>query len=220
MWKALNHPLFGTQKPTLVAQWREPYLCRLRLHRDYLMRLGIAFAIAVTLASIFFIAGFAETKDVASGLIAAGFGFFFMGAIAGMATLFSPEAAWGSKVEVFENGMRRSRGTFSFYGPISTKEVWDLACTQGAYAFAHDLGVDFSVLLLTTPSRTTAVVCVPVHVDFDGLIHHLRIKGAALEQASLDEVQNQPPYGRLSIVASSVIATLAVAAAIAVAMAL
>ena len=221
MWKALNQPLFGTSKPTVFVQWSEPYLCRLRLHRDYLTRLWLAFAEAVALASLFFVAGFAETKDVSSGLIAAGFGFFFLGSIAALAVLFAPEAAFGSKVEILENQIRRTRSTFQVYGVVRTKEVWDAACLSGSYVLSQDLGTNFTVLLLPIRSqRGNAIVCVPDQVDLVNLLNHLQTAGANLERVSHEHVERYPPFSRLWIVAISTLATIAFAAAIAAAITL
>lgn len=221
MWKALNQPLFGTAKPKIFLQWHEPYLCRLRLHRDYLTRLWLAFAVAVTLASVFFLAGVAETKDVSSGLIAAGFGFFFLGSIAALAVLFAPEAAFGSKVEILENQIRRTRSTFQVYGVVRRKEVWDAACLSGSYVLSQDLGTNFTVMLLPiSASRGTAVVCVPDQIDLVNLLNHLQTSGATLERVSHEHVERYPPFSRLWIVAISTLAAIALAVAIAAAIAL
>ena len=221
MWKALNQPLFGTAKPTIFLQWREPYLCRLRLHRDYLIRLWLAFAVAIALASLFFVAGFAETKEVSSGLIAAGFGFFFLGSIAALAVLFAPEAAFGSKVEILENQIRRSRSTFYVYGVVRTQEVWDAPSVSASYVLSQDLSTNFSVLLLPIRStRGCAVVCVPDQVDLVGLLNHLQNAGATLERVSREHVDRHPPFSRLWIGAISTLATIAITVAVAAALAL
>lgn len=215
MWKILNQPIFGTAPPVVLVTWREPFLCRLRLHGDYLTRAWIAFCVAVSIASLFFIAGFAETKEIASGLIAAAFGFFFLGAIAAVCVLCAPEAAMGSKVEIYPKQMRRWRDTITFYGYVSTKEYWEFSSLCANYVLAEDLGLNFSVLVLPIKSsRKMAIVCVPAYVDFDSVLNHFKDEGVAIERTSIDNVKRQPPYGLSWIVAITPLAVISVCVAI------
>ncbi len=224
MWNVLNKPIFGTRAPEMILfQWREPFTARLQYHRDYATRLIMAAATAFSVGCLFYIAGFAETQDIVSGLIAGAFGFIFFGFFFSLVIVLGPESILGNQVRIQETKITRRRKSLAIYGYIDETETWPKNSLHARIVFAQDLHLGFSIMVLSPEDEAikrgiakdvSALVYVPLHVDLIQLVSHLEQAGVKVTRVTPDTLKSKPPYHRFWPIALVSLATVAFGAAI------
>lgn len=209
LWQSLNRPILGTQRG-YVFRWSEPFLMRLRLHRDWLPRLAMCAAVCVAAGSVFFNVGAAEAKrGMGAGPIAAAvFGVIVMGFALSVAIFMGPEA-FTSRVKIQEEKLTRERHTMSFLSGLRIWESWSYVQLTIFFVPPQALGQTFSILVMP-PTRKRAkpsLVGVPWHVDLTAVFRYLTERGVRIVEApeGVEAVRRQHPYSRSAILGTMVV---------------
>lgn len=190
----------------VVFRWREPRGCRVRLRGDLFRRLGTALGVLLALAGVmlFVQAGMDNLGEaIAAGVVLG----LFLGFLPAVIVLFFSRKHASGSITVKKDEIYRYRT----YAALSSSGSWwehtrwpYEAIRRAVIVPRQSVGKPFSVLLLTTESRTD-IIAIPNKIDLGELHGHLQHVAVPVEYGqSVPERFTRPLDVRVLAVAAVV----------------